>query len=208
MSTAAVSSNLVAQQSPGYFQQRRADLQQLSQDLQSGNLSAAQQDFSSIQSLAQTGPFASSGDAFKTSQRQQDFTQIGQALQSGNLAGAQQAFSQLQSTFQHRAHLDPPPPVANSSTGAAGGSGSQVVLNLGNLTPGEQITIGVNNSSSGGEQVTIGVANQGQTPEQVTLNLNKNSNQEIILNLFNSTASNSTPGTGSSGQSNGVSVSA
>lgn len=98
MSTAAVTVNLFSQASSGYFQQRRADMQQLSQDLQSGNLSAAQQDFANIQSLAQNGPFG--GDAFKASDRQQDFAAIGQALQSGDISAAQQAFAQLQSTFQ------------------------------------------------------------------------------------------------------------
>jgi len=74
-------------------------------------------------------------------------------------------------------------------------------VNLGNVTAGEQITIGFNQGSNGGEQVTIGVASQaGQNPEQITLNLNQNSNQQIILNLFN--------GSASSAQSNGVSVSA
>lgn len=73
---------------------------------------------------------------------------------------------------------------------------------MGNATPGEQITINLNSGSNGGEQVTIGVANQqGASPEQITLNLNPNSNQEIVLNLFNSTATSST-------QSSGVSVSA
>jgi hypothetical protein len=61
------------------------------------------------------------------------------------------------------------------------------------MTPGEQITIGLSNAGNGGEQVTIGVAQQNQTPEQITLNLSQN--QELILNLFNSTAS-STPGSG------------
>ena len=219
MSIAAVSSNLVNQQSPGYFHQRRVDLRQLSQDLQSGNLTAAQQDFNSIQTLAQGGPFAS-GNAFKTSQRQQDFAAIGQALQAGDVAGAQQAFAQLQSTFQHQGRqLDPtpsvvvnlggspPPPASGTSSGSpapapASAGGAGIVLNLGNATPGEQITIGVNNSSSGGERVTISVANQqNQSPEQITLNLGQNSNQQVVLNLFSGTAS-------SQAQGSSVSVSA
>ena len=70
-------------------------------------------------------------------------------------------------------------------------------MNLGNVTAGEQITIGLNNAGNGTEQVTIGVASQqGQTPEQITLNLNQNSNEQIILNLLNSTASTPTQGSG------------
>lgn len=190
MSTAAVTASLFSQTSPGYFQQRRADLQQLSQDLQSGNLSAAQQDFASLQSLAQSGPFA--GSAFKVSARQQDFAAIGQALQAGDLAGAQQAFAQLQSTFQPAAHQDPPPPAAGSS---AASSPSEIVLNLGNTTPGEQITINLSSGGNSGEQVALGIANQqGASQEQITLNLNPSSNAEIVLNLFNPSASGSTQG--------------
>jgi hypothetical protein len=51
----------------------------------------------------------------------------------------------------------------------------------------------VSNASNGGEQITISLANQqNQSPEQITLNLQPNSNQQIIFNLFNSTADTST----------------
>jgi len=227
MSIAAVSSSLVYQQLQSYFQQRQSDLQQLGQSLQSGDLAGAQQEFSALQTLGQSGPFANGND-FKNSQRQQDFNAIGQALQSGDLAGAQQAFAQLQSTFQPRQQqqsdetqpavvvnlselLSSASPAASSaapsaaSTSAAqpaaanstaSASGSEIVLNLGNLTPGEQISIGLSSGGNGSEQVTIGVAQPNQNPEQITLNLNPN--QEIILNLLNSAASNSsTPAQGS-----------
>ena len=212
MSTAAVSTSSIYQELQAYFQQRGSDLQQLGQALQSGDLAGAQQEYDAIQSLGQNGPFAN-GDAFKVSQRQQDFAAIGQALQSGDLAAAQKAFADLKSTFQHHHSTEPPPaavvnlsgaspassaasqPAATSST--ASGGGTEIVLNLGNVTPGEQITIGVSNSGNGTEQVTIGVASQpNQSPEQITLNLNQNSNQQIILNLFNSTASSAQQGSG------------
>jgi hypothetical protein len=65
------------------------------------------------------------------------------------------------------------------------------------MTPGEQITIGLSPTTGGNEQVTIGVANQqNQTSEQITLNLNPNSNEQIVLNLLNSTSSSSTQGSG------------
>jgi len=212
MSTAAVSTSSIYQELQAYFQQRGSDLQQLGQALQSGDLAGAQQEYGAIQSLGQNGPFAN-GDAFKVSQRQQDFAAIGQALQSGDLAAAQKAFADLKSTFQHHHSTEPPSaavvnlsgaspasstasqPAATSST--ASGGGTEIVLNLGNVTPGEQITIGVSNSGNGTEQVTIGVASQpNQSPEQITLNLNQNSNQQIILNLFNSTASSAQQGSG------------
>lgn len=171
-----------------------------------GDLAGAQQEFNAIQTLGQSGPFAN-GDAFKISQRQQDFAAIGQALQAGDLAGAQQAFAKLESTFHHHHQVQSgqatPAVVVNlsptasatpsSSTDATAtttgktdsSTGPEIVLNLGNLTAGEQITIGLNNDSKGGEQVTIGVSGQAnQSPEQITLNLNQSTNQEIVLNLF------------------------
>jgi hypothetical protein len=233
MSTAAVSSSSTSsiyQQLQSYFQQRQSDLQQLGQSLQSGDLAGAQQEFSALQTLGQSGPFANGND-FKNSQRQQDFNAIGQALQSGDLAGAQQAFAQLASTFQPQqqpqSNASQPAVVVNLSgllsssssssassstpsststssaapsaaaTSTASASGSEIVLNLGTLTPGEQISIGLSNGANGTEQVTIGVNQPNQAPEQITLNLNPSSNQELILNLFNSASSTSTaPSTG------------
>jgi len=231
MSTAAVSTSSIYQELQAYFQQRGSDLQQLGQALQSGDLAGAQQEYAAIQALGQSGPF-DSGNAFQKTQRQQDFDAIGQALQSGDLAGAQQAFAQLQATFHHHrqvasqsstssqpaviVNLTGASPASSSTstdtgsqttapaTSAASPAGSEIVLNLGTITPGEQITIGISNASDGSEQVTIGVANsqnQSQSPEQITLNLAQNSNQEIILDLFNSTAS-------STSQSSGVSLTA
>jgi hypothetical protein len=209
MSIAAVSSSLINQVSPSYFHQRRADLQQLSKDLHAGDLTAAQQDYNAIQTLAQNGPL-SGGNAFKVSARQQDFAAVGQALQSGDVAGAQQALSHLQSTFDYRRHIVPPPSapapvssgaassstVTGTSTGAAPAGGSEIVLNLGNVPAGEQITIGVNGSASGGEQLTVSLAGaENQNPEQITLNLAQ-SNQQVVLNLFNSTSPSSVQGSG------------
>ena len=217
MSTAAISVNPTPQPLQAYFQQRTSDLSQLGTALQSGNLAGAQQAFSTLQTLAQASPLPNS-NAFAVSQREQDFNAIGQALQSGDLTGAQQAFAQLQSTFHNQQRvLDPigppvvinltAPPAAASSTSssspstASGQSSSPVssttaaapelVINLGNSGGPEQITIGLNNTSAG-EQLTISVAGQqGTSPEQLTLNLGANSQQQIILNLLNSTSTNS-----------------
>ncbi len=212
MSTAAISGSFFSQPLQTYFQQRRSDLQQLSQDLQAGNLAAAQQDYSTLQALGQSGPFAN-GDTFKSGERQQDFAAIGQALQSGDLAGAQQALAQLESTFHHGNQTAPPlssvivniggspsasgnvPSQPSGSVSGSTSSGPEIVLNLGNVTPGEQISIGLSNPGNGGEQVTIGVSGQAnQSPEQIAINFSQNSAQQIVLNLFNSTASSSLPG--------------
>ena len=213
MSTAAVSSNSLPPGVQSFLQQRDADLKQLGQALQSGDLAGAQQAFTAIQALSQNNTSAN-GNSFKVSQRQQDFNAIGQALAAGDLGGAQQAFADLKATVQHRGPVtDPPASVVNLSgagTSAASGSGSStgsssgsaIVLNLGNVTPGEQINIGISNGSDGSEQLTVGVTQPGQSsPEQLSFNLNQNSNQQIVLNLFNSTAT-------SAAQGSGVSVSA
>ena len=85
---------------------------QLAQDLKSGNLSAAQSDFATVQQDLQQagsrlgGPHGHhhrhhGGGESSQSSGQQDpistlFGQLGQDLQSGNLSAAQQAYSSLQ----------------------------------------------------------------------------------------------------------------
>ncbi|SRR5579871_386007 len=51
MSTAAVSSNSIYQELQSFFSQRRSDIKQLGKDLQSGDLTAAQQDYQDLQTL-------------------------------------------------------------------------------------------------------------------------------------------------------------
>jgi hypothetical protein len=207
MSTAAVTTSTPSLSLQQYFQQRQTDLKELGQDLQSGDLTDAQTEYNTIQSLAQNGPFQN-GDAFYLSNRQSDFNTLGQALQSGNLNAAEQAFQQLKDTFEA-----PPPPTATGGSGGAAAAGttttpnnstggSEIVLNLANAPSGEQITINLNNSSNGTEQVSISASNpqSPQNPEQIAFNLNQNSNEQVVLNLFNNTASPT--------QAGGVNVSA
>jgi len=88
---------------------------QLATDLKSGNLSAAQKDFSTVQQdlQSQGGPSAghshhhhrvSTGGAGEDPTGQnsllQDFNQIGQNLTSSNVAGAQEAYANLQQQLQ------------------------------------------------------------------------------------------------------------
>jgi hypothetical protein len=83
------------------FQQIQSEFQQLSQDLQAGNLSQAQQDFAALQQNlpgAQVQP--SSAVAGRLAQA---FQALGQDLQSGNLSAAQQDFATIQQTAQQRA---------------------------------------------------------------------------------------------------------
>jgi hypothetical protein len=101
MATTPVSLNSVQSDYQSYYAARNSDLKQLGQALQSGDLSAAQQDFQAIQDLGQSGPFG--GDAFKMSGREKAFDAIGQALQSGDLQDAQAAYGHLMNSF-HRGH--------------------------------------------------------------------------------------------------------
>lgn len=83
---------------------------QLAKDLQAGNVTAAQQDFSSIQQDFQNSQSQAPTQAGRhhhhhafssqssTSPLAQLFSQLGQALQTGNLS--QQAYSTLQQDFQ------------------------------------------------------------------------------------------------------------
>jgi hypothetical protein len=85
---------------------------QLGSDLQSGNLSAAQKDFSTVQQDIQSlsggrvnhhhahGGGGSGGGSNTQNTLLQDLSQVGQTLTSSNLAGAQQAYSTLQQDIQ------------------------------------------------------------------------------------------------------------
>jgi hypothetical protein len=88
-----------------YLKQRRPEVQQLKEALQSGDLAAAQQDYNNLVAL---GNKDLGSNPFVRSDRQLDFNAIGGALQNGDLAGAQQAFASLEATFKEKpAAADP-----------------------------------------------------------------------------------------------------
>jgi len=83
------------------FRQFQQEFQQLGQDLQSGNLSAAQQDFATLQQL---NPQSSSTSSTQSNNPiAQEFNQLSQDLQSGNLSAAQQDYTKIQQDFQNEA---------------------------------------------------------------------------------------------------------
>ena len=96
-------------------QQFQQEFQQLGQDLQSGNLSAAQSDFTSLQSGA------SSSQAPKNNPIVQAVDQLGQDLQSGNTTADQKDVTQIQQDLNARQspghHRHP-----HAGTGGASGS--------------------------------------------------------------------------------------
>jgi len=99
-------SNYTTQNVQNQMQQFRQEFQQLGQDLQSGNLSAAQQDYATIQQDFQSHAAAHGhhhhhgGGSGQQSEISQLLSELGQALQSGNLSSAQQAYSTLMQDFQ------------------------------------------------------------------------------------------------------------
>ncbi|MFZ0801432.1 MAG: hypothetical protein WBQ09_17640 [Terriglobales bacterium] len=79
-------------------QQFQKEFQQLGQALQSGNLSAAQSDFATLQqSSSSSGITASTSTGNAVTQA---FSQLGKDLQSGNISAAQQDFATIQQDTQ------------------------------------------------------------------------------------------------------------
>lgn len=95
------------------FQQIQQGFQQLGQDLQTGNLSQAQNDFSTLEQLLpsqlQTSATSTQAGAQASSPLSQTLKQLGQDLSSGNLSAAQSDFATLQQDIQQQgtntAHL-------------------------------------------------------------------------------------------------------
>src|SRR6266436_1370548 len=97
----SILSTLSGSQDPqSRLQQIRTEFQQLGQDLQSGNLTKAQSDFTTLsQNLSGTNQSSTS----TTNSASQAFSQLGQDLQSGNLQAAQQHFTILRQDLQQNA---------------------------------------------------------------------------------------------------------
>lgn len=88
-------------QNKNKIQQFKHEFQQLGEDLQSGNLSAAQSDFAAIEQSGPKSDAVSSGPA--SSPLSQAFQQLSKDLQSGNLSAAQQDYSTIQHDIQNHA---------------------------------------------------------------------------------------------------------
>jgi outer membrane protein assembly factor BamD (BamD/ComL family) len=91
------------------FQSIRSEFQQLGQDLQSGNLTQAETDFTTLSqqlpasftsAVAASTASTTASTAATQSPLAQAFSQLGQDLQSGNLQGAQQLYSNIQQDLQ------------------------------------------------------------------------------------------------------------
>jgi hypothetical protein len=83
----------------GPYQQ---NMQKLSQDLQSGNLSGAQSDFATVQAAFLQSATGTTSTSTVTSPVAQALSQLGSDLQSGKLSAAQKDFSTVQQDIQSR----------------------------------------------------------------------------------------------------------
>jgi len=112
MSVSAISTNSLIpssnQNTPINLQQFQKEFQQLGSDLQNGNLSTANQEFSSLQAIVPASTSASQSQSPVV----QTFNQLGQDIRSGSLPAAQQDYGTLKTNLQkialnhshHRVH--------------------------------------------------------------------------------------------------------
>jgi len=114
------------------FQQIQQAFQQLGQALQSGNLSAAQSDFASLQKLVPQ--LSSTSSSQSNNPIAQAFNQLAKDLQSGNLSAAQQDFTTIQQDFQNQAtqnQTQPSPGHHHHHRGSGESAISQLLDQLG-----------------------------------------------------------------------------
>lgn len=140
MSIAGIlSSSFLQQQLSAASSPYKRDLQNLSQDLKSGNLSAAQSDFATLQKAFSQSPTntTAASTASASNPIAQAFNQLAGDLQSGNLSAAQKDVSSIQQDFQSEVGI----PTTNyhhhhhiGSRGSGGNSTEQNSL-LQDLTP-------------------------------------------------------------------------
>jgi hypothetical protein len=124
---------------PSKFEQIKAEFQQLGQDLQGGNLQAAQKDYATLQQDAaqvrgnrhqrhRSEESQEAGASQQTNSINQAFGQLAQFLHAGNLSAAQSAFATLQNDLQQIGGFLPA-----GSTSAIRASGAAVQAGAGNL---------------------------------------------------------------------------
>ena len=208
MSVAGIFSSCSAVPAQGFYQQRRADLLELSQALRSGDLSAAQEAFSTLAALSLTGSRSaassstaasssadgSSGAAtsstssstsgpFTNPQLAQDFNAIGQALQSGDLAGARKAFVTFKQDVQD---------LQGGSQVQGGGRHhrhhhhrSEGSSSTTSTTPDIILNLGNSGNSGNAEQISLSFTHNGSSGEQLIIAISNGSDspEQITVNF-------------------------
>jgi hypothetical protein len=119
-------------------QQIQQEFQQLGQDLKSGNLSAAQTDFATLQSGLQQNNSSSTSQS--NNPIVHDFAQLASDLKVGNLSAAQQDFTALQQSLNtagtagaqgHHHHHHASDSSGSNGANSIGGSINQAFTQLG-----------------------------------------------------------------------------
>jgi hypothetical protein len=194
------SASSVYEQIQAYRQQKQADVAQLGQDLAAGNTNAAEQDFTALTALGQSGPNAN-GQVFQNSTRAQDFQAIGQALQSGDLAGAQSDFANLASTYSTF--------QGSPAVGPASVVPSTVSPVVQPDTPIAQPLVAPASTSSGVNEIIINLESPSSTnssttstPPEIVINFGQSSGsssplEDITINLGGASSTNASSLSGS-----------
>lgn len=113
--------------------QRRADFQQIAQDLQNNDLSGAQQAYSALQQTGvdtSTTASVSGTSGTSSTSNSSPLDALGQALQNNDLSGAQQALAKLKQAHHgggHHHHGGAAPAQAIASTSSTDASNSLAV---------------------------------------------------------------------------------
>src|SRR5579863_6172451 len=114
------------QNGQGKFQQIQKEFQQLGQDLQSGNLTQAQQDYAT---LSQNFPGAQSSTTASTANNSnpiaQAFNALSQDLQTGNISAAQKDYATIQQDFQQQQQQQGTSQIHHHHHHGGGGGGQQ-----------------------------------------------------------------------------------
>lgn len=107
MAVAGIFSSIVGnnQVSSSLASYGRSQMQQLGQDLATGNLSAAQSDFATLQQAFAQSAATSPSSTSNSSPVTQAFQQLATDLKSGNLSAAQKDYTTLQQDLQNARHL-------------------------------------------------------------------------------------------------------
>lgn len=86
----------------GNFQQIQSEFQQLGKDLQSGNLTQAQQDYATLSQNFANAQASTATTANTSNPTAQAFNALSQDLQNGNLSAAKQDYANIQQDFQQQ----------------------------------------------------------------------------------------------------------
>ncbi|MGO9401916.1 MAG: hypothetical protein ACLPVW_00435 [Terriglobales bacterium] len=168
MSVSGISSSLYNTQSvQNSFRQFQQTFQQLGQDLQSGNLSAAQSDFTTLQKLLPQSSSTSSSSSQSNNPIAQAFSQLSTDLQSRNLAAAQQDYTTIQQALQSQASKSGSTQGRHHHHGGdSGGEISQLLDQLGTALQSDNLSTAQSTFAALQQDLEGSNQTSGQAPAQ------------------------------------------